>query len=212
MGPLTVRNDLRQDLLHLDVLRTLPLTRHVSVFAEIASSALALTFGQWLLLISAYALLAWTAARPGVWPNRIALPVHVTRDAEFLIGFVVLPFINCASLFVAEHRGPVVPRVDRLGGTGTGASKCSPADTNVGASLLGPLCCSRLPAFAAFAVLIPMTAPMVHRLRGARRRPHRGPSWVAVVELSAGFTGSAGVRDDRPVRDLCRSRRARLPR
>jgi ABC-2 type transport system permease protein len=159
MGPLTVRNDLRQDLLHLDVLRTIPLSGTSLVFAEIASSALALTFGQWLLLIGAYALLAWNGSAAG---GPADPPTHylfaITRDAEFLIWFVALPFINCASLFVQNTAALLFPAWIRLGGTGTGGLEVfGQRILTVGASLLGLAILLTPPTFAAFAVLIPMT-------------------------------------------------------
>jgi ABC-2 type transport system permease protein len=188
MGPLTVRNDLRQDLLHLDVLRTLPLSGTSLVFAEIASSTLALTLGQWLLLVGAYALLAWN----GNPPNATADPpshylIAMTRDAEFLIGFVALPFINCASLFVQNTAALLFPAWIRLGGTGTGGLEVfGQRILTVGASLLGLGVLLTPPTLAAFAVLIPMTGDGPPD-PGAIIAGLIAAVVVAVVELSAGI-------------------------
>jgi ABC-2 type transport system permease protein len=189
MGPLTVRNDLRQDLLHLDVLRTLPLTGTSLVFAEIASSALALTFGQWLLLIGAYALLAWNGSPPaGVADPPSHYLFTVTRDAEFLIGFVALPFINCASLFVQNTAALLFPAWIRLGGTGTGGLEVfGQRILTVGASLLGLAVLLTPPTFAAFAVLIPMTGPDGPPPASAVVAGLIAAVVVAVAELSAGI-------------------------
>jgi ABC-2 type transport system permease protein len=159
MGPLTIRNDLRQDLLHLDVLRTLPLSGTSLVFAEIASSALALTVAQWLLLIGAYGLLTWTRAPVAVAPDPMPYYAPIlSRDAEFLIGFAALPFVNCASLFVQNTAALLFPAWIRLGGTGTGGLEVfGQRILTVGASLLGLTVLLTPPTFAAFAVIIPMT-------------------------------------------------------
>lgn len=188
MGPLTVRNDLRQDLLHLDVLRTLPLTGTSLVFAEIASSALALTLGQWLLLIGAYGLLTWTGG-PVAAPSE-SLPHYVpmvTRDAEFLIGFAALPFVNCASLFVQNTAALLFPAWIRLGGTGTGGLEVfGQRILTVGASLCGLALLLTPPTFAAFAVLIPMTGDGPPSAIAVLAAVTAGVA-VAVTELSIGI-------------------------
>jgi len=188
MGPLTVRNDLRQDLLHLDVLRTLPLTGTSLVFAEIASSALALTCGQWLLLIGAYSLLAWNgSAASGAADPPPHYLFSITRDAEFLIAFVALPFINCASLFVQNTAALLFPAWIRLGGTGTGGLEVfGQRILTVGASLLGLAVLLTPPTFAAFAVLIPMTGDGPPSA-GAAVAALIASVTVATIELSAGI-------------------------
>src|SRR5262249_47043074 len=50
-GPLVTRNDFRQDLKHLPLLRSYPLRGSILVCAEIASSALVLTVVQQLVLV-----------------------------------------------------------------------------------------------------------------------------------------------------------------
>ncbi len=187
MGPLTVRNDLRQDLLHLDVLRTLPLTGTSLVFAEIASSALALTCGQWLLLIGAYSLLAWNgSAASGAADPSSHYMFSITRDAKFLVAFVALPFINCASLFVQNTAALLFPAWIRLGGTGTGGLEVfGQRILTVGASLLGLAVLLTPPIFAAFAVLIPMTGDGPNS--AAAVAALIASVTVAAIELSAGI-------------------------
>jgi len=178
MGPLTVRNDLRQDLLHLDVLRTLPLTGKSLVFAEIASSALALTVGQWLLLIGAFALLTWTHG-PGGASDLAALDAPIlSRNAKFLVSFAALPFVNCASLFVQNTAALLFPAWVRLGGTGTGGLEVfGQRILTVGASLVGLALLLTPPLFAAIVVIVPMT--------------RAGPP--SALALATGIIAGAGV-------------------
>jgi len=56
LGPLAVRNDLRQDLAYLPVLRTFPLPGHRVVLAEVLSPTLALSAVQLALILTAYLL------------------------------------------------------------------------------------------------------------------------------------------------------------
>ena len=188
MGPLTVRNDLRQDLLHLDVLRTLPLSGTSLVFAEIASSALALTVAQWLLMIGAYGLLTWTTVPAAVAPGRLPYYASILRrDAEFLIGFAALPFVNCASLFVQNTAALLFPAWIRLGGTGTGGLEVfGQRILTVGASLLGLTILLIPPTFAAFAVIIPMTGEGPPSALALVAGVVAGAA-VAVLELTVGI-------------------------
>lgn len=52
-GPVIARNDLRQDMLHLAALKTLPLRGATIVAAEVASSAIPVAVVQWMLIIIA---------------------------------------------------------------------------------------------------------------------------------------------------------------
>jgi len=52
-GPAIARNDLRQDMLHLVALKTLPLRGATIVAAEVASSAIPVAAIQWLLIVAA---------------------------------------------------------------------------------------------------------------------------------------------------------------
>lgn len=52
-GPMIARNDLRQDMLHLVALKTLPLRGATVVAAEVASSAIPVAVIQWVLIIVA---------------------------------------------------------------------------------------------------------------------------------------------------------------
>ena len=168
------------------MLRTIPLSGTSLVFAEIASSALALTFGQWLLLIGAYALLAWNGSAAGPADPPTHYLFAITRDAEFLIWFVALPFINCASLFVQNTAALLFPAWIRLGGTGTGGLEVfGQRILTVGASLLGLAVLLTPPTFAAFAVLIPMTGDGPNALAAVVALI--ASVTVVTIELSAGI-------------------------
>ncbi|HVE79037.1 MAG TPA: hypothetical protein VNA89_09265, partial [Gemmatimonadaceae bacterium] len=88
-GPLRVRNDLRLDLAHVDIIRTLPLDGHALVRAELAASTLALSAMQLVLVVLAY-LLSLAHAPPGV-------PLG-ERTLLLLALVVVLPTVNATTL------------------------------------------------------------------------------------------------------------------
>ena len=54
-GPMTLRNDLRSDLLHLPLLKTLPLRGHQVVLAQVASGAIPAAAAQYLTVLVAVA-------------------------------------------------------------------------------------------------------------------------------------------------------------
>lgn len=64
-GPMTMRNDLRSDLLHLPMLKTLPIPGRDVVLAQVMSGALSLVISQVLLAAVAYAALTFS---PGASP------------------------------------------------------------------------------------------------------------------------------------------------
>ena len=152
MGPLTVRNDLRQDLLHIDVLRALPLNGRQVVFAEIASSALALTALQWCLLIIGYGLLVGGGAS-GVMTDPPPLFDRPAPGGLLVLVLATLPVINCASFFVQNAAALLFPSWIRLGGTGMGGLEViGQRILAIGASMLGIAVLLTLPAGAAVAV------------------------------------------------------------
>jgi ABC-2 type transport system permease protein len=120
LGPLAIRNDLRQDLLHLDMLRTYPLRGPVVVFAEIASPALVLTLAQWALLGASYVFLATAPADVGDTAASL-LPVSFPSNLTMLaIAIAVLPLINTASFLVQNATALLFPDWVRLGATSMG--------------------------------------------------------------------------------------------
>jgi hypothetical protein len=75
VGPMTMRNDLRSELLHLSLLKTFPLRGRDVVLAEVASSALPLTLMQYLLGLVALLSLAFVGATGLTGPIRVAIVV-----------------------------------------------------------------------------------------------------------------------------------------
>jgi hypothetical protein len=147
LGPLAVRNDLRQDLLHIDMLRTYPLRGSVLVFAEIASSTLVLTLIQWTLLGMSYVFLAAAPADAGIEPVSLVSASFPGNLTTLAIAIVVLPIINSASFFVQNAAALLFPDWVRLGAGGVGGLEV------IGQRLLG----FGASLFALTAILAPPT-------------------------------------------------------
>jgi ABC-2 type transport system permease protein len=106
IGPQWVRNDLRGDLLKLDLLRSYPLRGTAIVTAEVAASTLVLTAAQVALLLLAYlALLGNAAVEPGLRVRSIIL-------AGALIH---LPAINFMGLLIHNAAAILFPAWVHLG-------------------------------------------------------------------------------------------------
>jgi hypothetical protein len=105
-GPQYVRNDLRGDLLKLDLLRSYPLRGRSVVLAEAAASTLMLTGVQFSLILVAY--LAFLG-------NRTMLPDLEERTLLLLILFVCLPPINLLSMLIQNGAALLFPAWVKLG-------------------------------------------------------------------------------------------------
>jgi hypothetical protein len=105
-GPLWVRFDLRQDLPHLAVLRTWPLRGRDLVVAEIASSAVALTAFQLVLLAGLLAVSFLGRLVPAPPANRLALVIAIA---------CALPGTNAAALTIQNAVALLFPGWIRLG-------------------------------------------------------------------------------------------------
>jgi ABC-2 type transport system permease protein len=187
MGPLTVRNDLRQDLLHLDVLRTLPLGGRALVFAEIMSSAMALTLLQWVLLIIAYVLLPWGGTGAVTDPDSLLNAAPAARGTLLGLSLALLPVLNCASFFVQNAAALLFPAWIRLGGTGMGGLEViGQRILAVGASMLGLGLLLTPPTAAALAVLALLPGDESTRVTPALLAGAVA-ALVAVVELYVGI-------------------------
>jgi ABC-2 type transport system permease protein len=106
IGPQWVRNDLRGDLLKLDLLRSYPLRGTAVVTAEVAASTLVLTAVQLALLLVAYlALLGNDGAEPGL------------RIRSMLLGaaLIYLPAINFMGLLIHNAAAILFPAWVHLG-------------------------------------------------------------------------------------------------
>ena len=89
-GPVSMRNDLRSDLLHLPMLKTLPIPgRHV-VLAQVMSGALALAASQVLLVGVAYAALTLSPGKSPV-PLQVIVACAIAAPA-FLLALTAANF------------------------------------------------------------------------------------------------------------------------
>jgi ABC-2 type transport system permease protein len=105
-GPQYVRNDLRGDLLKLDLLRSYPLRGWSVVLAETAASTLMLTVIQFALLTVGY--LAFLG-------NTTMLPDLAERTLLLLASFVCLPAINLLGMLIQNGAALLFPAWVRLG-------------------------------------------------------------------------------------------------
>ncbi|HEX2168335.1 MAG TPA: putative ABC exporter domain-containing protein, partial [Longimicrobiales bacterium] len=108
-GPIAVRNDLRMDLKHIDLLRTYPLRSRDLAAAEIAASTLTLTVPQVVLVAGGCILLA-------------AAGVFNLPSAAILVAAAVLllPLINALALLIQNLLALLYPSWVRLGGDDSG--------------------------------------------------------------------------------------------
>jgi len=106
VGPLWIRNDLRLDMLRLELLRAYPLAGSSIVRAELVASTAVLTLLQFLLIIAAY----FTLWRGG--------PIELTlseRTAALLVVLLAVPAVNAANLLVQNAAALLFPSWVRLG-------------------------------------------------------------------------------------------------
>jgi len=87
-GPLIARNDLRQDMLHLVALKTLPLRGATIVAAEVASSALPVALIQWVLLVAAGVALSFNPL-PHFGANAISVVVLIALPTLLVFNILL---------------------------------------------------------------------------------------------------------------------------
>jgi hypothetical protein len=156
LGPLAVRNDLRQDLLHIDMLRTYPLDGASLVFAEVMSSTLALTVVQWVLVTGGYFLLAIAPVTLAGEPSAIFETPFADRTTTLVVGVAVLPIINAASFVVQNGASLLFPGWVRLGASNMGGFELiGQRILGVAASFTGMAILMALPILAVAAALAP---------------------------------------------------------
>jgi ABC-2 type transport system permease protein len=156
LGPLAIRNDLRQDLLHIDMLRTYPLDGASLVFAEVMSSTLALTVVQWVLVTGGYLLLAIAPATLAGDPSAIFETHFADRTTTLVVGVAVLPVINAASFVVQNGAALLFPGWVRLGGSSMGGLELiGQRILGVAASFTGMALLLALPVAAMIIALAP---------------------------------------------------------
>jgi ABC-2 type transport system permease protein len=105
-GPQYVRNDLRNDLLKLDLLRSYPLRGSSVVLAEVAGSTVLLTLIQYGLLAIAY--LSFLG-------NTTMVPDLEERTLLLLLAYVCLPAINLLGMLIQNGAALLFPAWVRLG-------------------------------------------------------------------------------------------------
>jgi ABC-2 type transport system permease protein len=106
IGPQWVRNDLRGDLLKLDLLRSYPLRGWSVVIAEVGASALVLTVIQLSLLVIGY--LAFLG-------NQSMVPALDERTLLLFAAFVFLPGINLLGMIIQNGTALLYPAWVHLG-------------------------------------------------------------------------------------------------
>ena len=106
IGPQWVRNDLRSDLLKLDMLRSYPLRGWSVVIAEVGASALVLTVIQLSLLVIGY--LAFLG-------NQSMTPALDERTLLLFAAFAFLPGINLLGMIIQNGAALLYPAWVRLG-------------------------------------------------------------------------------------------------
>jgi ABC-2 type transport system permease protein len=106
IGPQWVRNDLRGDLLKLDMLRSYPLRGWSVVIAEVGASTLVLTLIQLSLLVIGY--LAFLG-------DQSMVPALDERTLLLFAAFVFLPGINLLGMIIQNGAALLYPAWVRLG-------------------------------------------------------------------------------------------------
>lgn len=106
IGPQWVRNDLRGDLLKLDLLRSYPVRGWSVVIAEVSASALVLTVIQLYLLLIGY--LAFIG-------NQSMAPALGERTLLLVAAFVFLPGINLLGMIIQNGAALLYPAWVHLG-------------------------------------------------------------------------------------------------
>lgn len=83
VGPLAARQDLRLDMLNVDILKTYPLRGSQIVLGEILAPLVVLSVLLWLLLLTLG--LSWT-------PGGIAIPLQTRLGVALMFGLVAVPY------------------------------------------------------------------------------------------------------------------------
>ena len=101
-----LRNDLRQDMLHLPFLKALPVSSSEIVLAEVVSAALPLVVAQLALLVVAYVGFAFTVSAPLSSELRLML---------LIVSPFALAALDAAMLTIQNATAVLFPAFVRLG-------------------------------------------------------------------------------------------------
>lgn len=154
-GPITLRNDLRSDLLHLPLLKTLPLRGREVVLAQILSGAIPVAVAQYLTLLVALGGLFRT-------------PIVDTWPADAVIGGVVaapvlLLGLNATTFLIHNAMALLFPGWTKLGehAAGPGIEAMGLSMMTMVAVLLALALASLLPAAAGFGLFVAFRAQLL---------------------------------------------------
>jgi hypothetical protein len=153
-GPRLLRNDLRQDLLHLELIKTLPLSGFAAVLAEMASPVLLLSGAQVLLLFVAAAMTPET-----LW----AAAAGTGLAGALLVAPVVLVAVNAVNLALQNGAALLFPSWTRLGAGSAGVEAMGQGIvTTVGMVVL--LGIALVPPAIEVVVVTALTQPLLGRV------------------------------------------------
>ncbi len=140
-GPITIRNDLRNDLLNLPMLKSLPLSGRQIVMAEVTSSASAVALNQFLMLV--VGMLAFSQTDH--------FPFQRGRVLEALVmAPLLLLSLNTANFTIHNGMALLYPGWVRLGDAGSaGIEAMGQVMLTVGATMLMLFALLVLPAAVA---------------------------------------------------------------
>lgn len=142
-GGRLIRNDLRHDMLHLPMLKTLPISGRDMVIAEVASSALPMAALQFVLL-----LVAFTSS---LWSPLVELPLGIRTGILIAAPFATVA-LNAALLTIQNGLAVLFPAWMRLG-----------ASVNTGVEALGQNLIATMANLLslAFALVIPLIVAFI---------------------------------------------------
>jgi hypothetical protein len=116
-GPLFVRNDLREDLFHIDAVRTFPLAGESIVWAELLAPWLVLAFLQTFLLVVAMGALVFSGTTGLAKLGFENVPAVGWVLSTFIAGMLLLPALTLAQIALQNAIILVFPAWVALGNT-----------------------------------------------------------------------------------------------
>jgi hypothetical protein len=175
-GPLWIRNDLRQDLPKIALLRSYPLRGARMVAAQVASSTIVLTALQYVLMVVAYLALMQADEAPLTASG---------RTVALLALALALPVLNAASLTIQNGLTLLFPAWVRIG-PGTRAGGVEAMGQNLLTTVFGIL---------SIGVLLVVPGAMAVGAYLTLRRPlhENGAGFAALVICLAGMIGEVAL-------------------
>ena len=149
LGPQWIRNDLRTDLAHLELLRSYPLASDAVIRMEAASSAFILSLSQLTLLLLGGLALMYIPAPEFPVPLRLALAAALV---------VIVPALNFVGMLLQNGAALLLPGWVRIGPAHGGVETLGQSVLTALAYLLALLAASIIPAVGG-AGLIALLSP-----------------------------------------------------